>query len=310
MHCVLLSNPAAGRLRHRRAEQIRQVAEALSALGHRVEVIHTKAPGSATGQAREAVRAGAEVVFACGGDGTMHEVLQGLVTEGVEPVASLGLIPLGSANALARQLHLSLDPVQAALQQIHGFPMIVPVGKLTLGGQCRYFTVMAGAGPDGALVYNLCSARKSRLGRLVYYLQAAGVYATRRFPPFEVEFTDVVSGEIIHRSAAGLMAIRVESLGGLFRGLAGSGAPLQQPQLRLAILRPPAKLSLPLWFVSGWLGLLRFNPLIEFVEASVCVCRPLAGSAPHLEADGESLGRIPSVFSVVPRALRLLLPNR
>ena len=54
-------------------------------------------PGSATHQAREAA-ARADVIFACGGDGTVHEVLQGLVTETGTPACTLGIIPLGSAT--------------------------------------------------------------------------------------------------------------------------------------------------------------------------------------------------------------------
>jgi len=58
--------------------------------------------------------------LACGGDGTIHEVLQCLASKTGKPTAALGIIPLGSANALARHLRLSLDPVKAALQQLQG----------------------------------------------------------------------------------------------------------------------------------------------------------------------------------------------
>ncbi len=132
-------------------------------------------------------------MFACGGDGTVHEVLQGLVSESGARTAALGVIPLGSANALARHLGLSLDPLKAALQQVDASPREIPVGKVECGGQARYFTVMAGAGPDGALVYSLATAQKSNFGRLAYYLRAARLYATRRFDPFAVEFADAAS---------------------------------------------------------------------------------------------------------------------
>jgi len=310
VHCILIHNPAAGRKRQGRAEQLRQIVDALSSLGHPVELLATTAPGSAATQARDAVSDGAEIVFACGGDGTVHEIIQGLACESCEPSAVLGIIPLGSANALARNLRLSLAPLKAALQEIHGRPRTIPLGKVAYGGQTRYFALMAGAGPDGALVYSLLSASKSRLGRLAYYLHAARLFATSRFRAFEIEYTDAATGEANTRRAVGAMAVRVNDLGGLFSKLAGRHATIQDPNLRLLVLSPPAALSLPLWFVSGWLNLLRLDPFLRFADVTAFSCRPCSGPAPHFQADGEWLGRIPMRVSMVPNALRLLRPRR
>ncbi|MDR3774870.1 MAG: diacylglycerol kinase family protein [Terracidiphilus sp.] len=309
MRCVLLYNPASGRQRHRHAEQIRRTADALSALGHQVELTSTTAPGSATLQTQGAVRGGAEVIFACGGDGTIHEVLQGLVSETGEPSAALGIIPLGSANALARHLRLSLDPVQAALAQINCASRTIPVGKVEYVGRVRYFTVMAGAGPDGALVYDLLSAHKTTMGRWEYYLRAARLFATRRFEPFEVECADAASGDQVTRKAVSAMAVRVGDLGGLFSRLAGGGAGVEDAQLQLLILSGPAWLSLPLWFVCGWLGLNGVNRFLRCVKTESFACRPVGVPSPHFEADGEWLGRIPMRVSVVRDAVRILMPD-
>ncbi len=248
-------------------------------------------------------------MFACGGDGTVHEVLQGLVSESGARTAALGVIPLGSANALARHLGLSLDPLKAALQQVDASPREIPVGKVECGGQARYFTVMAGAGPDGALVYSLATAQKSNFGRLAYYLRAARLFATRRFDPFAVEFADAASGDPVTQRAVSVMAARVDDLGGLFSGLTSRGAGVQDTQLRLVILSPPAWLSLPLWFISGWLGLNSVNRFLRCVKASGFTCRPLSVTSPYFEADGEWLGRIPMRVTVVRDALRILAPD-
>ncbi len=181
MHCILIYNPAAGRNRKLRASEVEQVATALSAAGHSVDVACTTGPASATRQACEAASR-ADAIFACGGDGTVHEVLQGLVIETGAPSCALGIIPLGSANALARHLRISLDPVTAAIQQVRGKARIIPVGKVVCAGVVRYFAFMAGAGPDGALVHSLQARQKSHLGRLAYYTRAARLFFTRRFP--------------------------------------------------------------------------------------------------------------------------------
>src|SRR5208283_3915878 len=123
----------------------------------------------------------------------------------------------------------------------------ISVGRIEIGDQVRYFAVMAGAGPDGALVYELHSAEKSRWGRLAYYLHAARIFATRGFPAFEVETTGV-DGVVRSQRAVSAMAARVGSLGGLFRGLVERQEATDGPQIALSLVRGPAAISLPLWF--------------------------------------------------------------
>jgi YegS/Rv2252/BmrU family lipid kinase len=310
VHCVLIYNPVSGRERSRRAEQVRDVSNVLIALGHRVETIATIAPGSAIAQARDAAVGSAEILFACGGDGTVHEVIQGLVSESGPPDSVLGIIPLGSANALARHMRLSLDPKTAALQQIQGTVHTIPIGKVVFGDQIRYFAVMAGAGPDGALTYEVLGKDKSRLGSLAYYLHATRMFFTRRFPAFKIEYTEARSKKVAIQQAVGVMAIRVDDLGGLFSRLAARQASIHDTHLRLLILGPPAALSLPLWFASGWLNLHSLNPFLRFVDASEFRCSRGPEVAPHIQADGEWIGHTPMQVSLVPNALRLLVPYR
>ncbi len=287
-----------------------QVAEALASEGHTAAIVSTTGPGSAAKQAREAASDRADIIFACGGDGTVHEVLQGLVSETGRPACTMGVIPLGSANALARHLRLSLDPCTAALEQIRGKACTIPVGRIAGVGAPRYFVVMAGAGPDGALVYSLLAPHKSQLGRTAYYLHAARLFATHRFGPFEIEFKRTGAASSITTKAVSAMAVRVDNLGGLFDGLTSRRSSVHDSALELYILSPPALLSLPLWFVSGWLGLLGLNPMLRRVEVSSLNCRPTGKLAPHMQADGEWIGRAPFEVSMLPNALRILLPSR
>jgi YegS/Rv2252/BmrU family lipid kinase len=305
MRCVLIYNPAAGTRRGQRIGEINRAAARLRSLGHEASAIPTTGSGSAADQARNAVHDGAEVVFACGGDGTVHDVLQGLVADGGNPQAALGIVPLGSANALARHLHIPLDAERAVEEQIRGERMTISVGRLEIGEQLRHFAVMAGAGPDGALAYELHSAGKSRLGRLAYALHAARIFATRGFPRFEVEYVEI-DGAVRTLQVVSVMASRVDCLGGLFTGLVERGDTMDRTSLRLSLLRPPGLISLPLWFLTGWLGMRRMNPFLVEVRAREFQCRPLKDGAVHCEADGEWLGRIPMRVSVAPDALTVL----
>lgn len=307
MRCVLLYNPAAGRNRHEREKVVDRIADALRRQGHSAKVITTIGPETAAGLARDAAST-ADVIFACGGDGTVHAVIQGLASDAGEPRAALGVIPLGSANALARHLRISLHPVSAALQQVNGRPCAIPVGRLVYGDGVRYFILMAGAGPDGALGREVELRHKSNWGRLAYYVQAARLFATRSFPAFEVEFKPVGSETVESLEAVEVMAVRADSLGGLFGKLVVKGTSVHDAAMKLHILRPPALVSLPLWFVSSWLNLHEWNPLLKVTEADGFVCRPIGSFLPQIQADGEWLGPLPMEVSVVPDALRILLP--
>ena len=186
---------------------------------------------------------------------------------------------------------------------------IVPVGKVLCAAKVCYFAFMAGAGPDGALVHSLQTQHKAQLGRLAYYSRAARLFFTQGFPAFKVEFTLAGSGSRVTKKAVNAMATRIGNLGGPFRGLTDPSASLEDTALRLHLLAPPAVVSLPLWFLSGWLGLRRLNPLLRCVEVDSFSCSSVRGLAPDSQVDGEWLGQLPMQVSVVPNALRILLPQ-
>jgi diacylglycerol kinase family enzyme len=168
---------------------------------------------------------------------------------------------------------------------------------------------MAGAGPDGVLVHQMLGAHKSVLGRMAYYLHAARIFASYRFHPFQVELTDAQSGIIETHRAVSVMAVRVDDLGGLFSRLVRRSASVHQSSLEIILLRPPAFLSLPLWFAFGWLGLNRLNPFLLHANVSGFACPAGNGAGPHFQADGEWIGRVPICVSLVPDALRILIPS-
>ena len=305
---VLLYNPTSGRRGHR-TYYIESIAAALRAQNIDVHILPTEAPGTAGRQVAEACVGGAEIVFACGGDGTVHEALQGMVWQ---TRTALGVIPLGTANALARHLQLSLDPVRAALQQLNRETQTIPVGQITYQtpqGECsRYFLVMAGAGPDGALVYKMFTGGKQRLGRLSYYLRAARLFSRTRFGPFTVSAAGTDSAAPMQLEAVSAMAVRVGDLGGLFSPLV-RGASLEHPHLRLTLAAPPASLSLPAWFALSWSRLHRWNPHVRTLEVESFTCSSGKASPIQVQADGEWLGHTPMTVRLTPNALRLLMPR-
>jgi diacylglycerol kinase family enzyme len=304
---LLLFNPNAGAGGRSRRVALERVANVLRSAGIEAEIAATLGPGTAGVQAAGAIADGADTVFACGGDGTLHEVLQGLA---LGPAATVGVIPLGSANALARHLRLSLDPAEAMRQQLRFHPRWIPLGRVTCatrhGTLSRYFAVMAGAGPDGMLVYRMLATDKQRLGRAMYYARAARLFLSQRFGPFQVN-ASLDGGGSLDLAAVSVMAVRIGDLGGLFSPLVRGASPSDET-LQLTLTEPPSHLALPAWFATSWMRTQHWNPWTQHLRVSSFRCTAANADRVHVQADGEWIGTAPMHVGLVPNALRLLMP--
>jgi diacylglycerol kinase family enzyme len=304
---TLVVNASAGRRKDLRT-LIHALVQALEKGGVQANALFTTAPGEAQSMAIAAANE-SDAIFACGGDGTVHEVLQGLV--GTK--ASLGVVPLGTANVFARHLHLSLNPIKALQQQLNFEPRQITVGEARYTTResevTRYFTVMAGSGPAGALVYRLLAGKRSQLGRSAYYAHALRLFLTRSFPAFCVKYRTSGSGEWVEQLGVSLMCSRVANLGGVFSRL-GSGSSPFESDLLLSIVKPPAKVGLPAWFALSRVGLNAQNPWLEEVRVSEFHCTPsVANHRIHVELDGEWVGNLPMSVRLLPQATYLLMPK-
>ena len=106
-----------------------------------------------------------------------------------------------------------------------------------------------------------------------------------------------------------IMAARISNLGGIFSRLT-PGASLHSNTLRLFLVRPPAPISLPSWFLFGQLGMHRTNPWLRTLDVEEFRCELLRPDNPiHAQADGEWIGSLPVSVSLIPDALSLLIPS-
>lgn len=177
--CVIY-NPAAGRGKAARLVQRRADAEPGG-----VVLMPTARPGHAGELARAAVADGFERVIAAGGDGTVHEVANGLLgVEGADPL--LGVWPLGSGNDYAFTLGLLGAPPGAELGEYRA-----DVGRVTAGGRSRHFVNGCGLGFNSAVTV------ESRKIPLLRGLPLYGLAIVRAMvwhwvaPPMAIRFGDV-----------------------------------------------------------------------------------------------------------------------
>jgi diacylglycerol kinase family enzyme len=166
---LLVYNPCAGKFGNGGSELIGRAVDILTRQGHNVTVTPTTGPGTAGSIAREAIGRGADLVLAAGGDGTVNEVVEGMVHSSVP----LAVLPGGTANVLATEMKLGsrLERVAARLPDCR--PRRVSVGQLTCaGGVTRYFLLMAGVGLDAQIVGRVDPRLKARTGKFAYWVAA------------------------------------------------------------------------------------------------------------------------------------------
>jgi diacylglycerol kinase (ATP) len=307
---ILLYNPIAGKNRQRRRADVEAVAQVLQSAGIEAHPLETQAAGSAGQQAREAVAKGYDAVVACGGDGTVHDVVQGLA--GSE--TPLGVIPLGTGNSLGNDLGLSRNPVRAARTLLASEPRRIALGKLEYPDgehNARYFIAIAGAGVDARMLYQMNVAAKQWGGMAAYYGEALRLFLTHRFQRFEVEWSDS-QGAVQRMPVTQIMAVRLRQFGGILRWLAPDAA-LESDELQLVLFRTANRVSYCFYLLRALLQQRWKTPGVDLVCARDAVCRPIPGEPSgnvYAEADGELLGGLPVRFSTVPAALTLLVPKK
>jgi YegS/Rv2252/BmrU family lipid kinase len=306
---AVLYNPISGQHSAQRRAAIAAVVATLRAGGVEVAAEETDGPGSAAVLARKASNAGCDAVVVCGGDGTVHQALQGLAGT----ATALGVVPFGTANALAASLGLAGDPERAARKLLTAEAVRVPVGRIRYINRRgepreRYFLVAAGVGPDARLMAEMDVGLKRRLGYVLYIIDGFRIWAGGNFPLFEARFE--ADGESHRRAVSQLLAVRVRSFGGAVGSLA-PGASLRSPKLHLLAFTTQSRWHYLRFVAGAALGRHSFDQAVELVEADVVECTPRNGSREQLraEADGEPLGGLPVRMEMVPDALMLLVPE-
>jgi YegS/Rv2252/BmrU family lipid kinase len=303
-NALLIHNPNAGNGGSGRRQMLDEARRIFSFAGIEAELIETRGPGDATEMALRATAEGRQLVIACGGDGTLNEVVNGLAAEQNGSPVPLALLPGGTANVLAKELNLPWDIPSAAERLVHGHLRDIALGLATPLEQPekrRYFLSVAGAGPDGMIVYAIDLDLKARVGILAYWWQGAREIFRYKFPHFHV-----VTGD--QRLDASLVVVgRTKHYGGPFK--ITTGADLYEDHFELMALTTQSGFRYLSYLPSLWMNNLRGTDGVHFWKADSIVCEPLDANPVYAQIDGEPLARLPVEFKIVPRALKLLVPQ-
>ena len=287
---VIIGNPNSGSAGDE--GYLERFAETLRAGGLEVEVLNTERPDHATALA---AAAGDILVIAAGGDGTVNEVLNG-ISKG----ATLGILPLGTANVLARELGLPLKPEAACERILTGTALRIDVGVATdEEGTERRFACMAGIGFDANVVREVTPRLKRYLRSLAFPLIALKVYLRGDQPDLQI-----VDGDTT-RVAQFAVVANGQYYGGEFE--MAEDASLTSGALQVVLIEKVGLLMRP----DILARILAKSPLDRamksFTAQKILAKSPAArGARVPVQIDGEVWGSLPMSFRLEPAALEVI----
>ncbi len=296
---------------------MQEVASVLRERGILVRLAPTLRPGHAQELAQAAVQEGAQLVLACGGDGTINEVVNGIAPASVP----LGILPAGTANIAAKELKLPRHPVHAARQLPSWLPHRIALGRATwpalrdskgesrgasppAGGsepRHRYFLSVAGIGFDAYVIHKLDRGLKGSVGVGWYIHQALRQVWRYAFP----RFVCWVDGQQVQATSA--MVQRTSRYAGWLK--LAPEAHLFEPMLTLCAFQSASRARYFLYAAAVVLHQHARMSDVQLLPAQKVACSPVGTDVKvSFELDGELAGELPASFELVSDALTVLAP--
>ncbi len=288
---TVVVNPISGSAR--RGKAVESFTETLRASGAHVRVRPTESAGHGATIAREEADDDVDVVVAAGGDGTANEVARGLLDAPGD--TALGLLPLGTANLLARDLGVPFDPTQAAITVLDG--KTAPYDVADADG--RTFLCCLGVGFDAHVVHALSTARRGHIGFASYAGPILRAFRGYSFPRFQVTAEDGTE-----ESAVMALFLNGRSYAGFF--VPSPGARADDGLLDAVLMLHGGRRDLARWIVHARRGTLpdaRGVRLVRSASFRVDAAEPL----PY-QVDGDVGAETPVAILTRPAALRVVRP--
>ena len=257
----------------------------------------TKAAGSATWQVRECLGDGADLVIACGGDGTINEIANGMIGSSVP----LGILPAGTANVLAMEIGIGKSMTVAAQRIGSLVAKRISVGRVTQSGAApRHFVLMMGGGLDARVVADVKPGIKKKLGKLAYWI--AGLAQAGR----KLEECVVGTPDGTH-TASFILISRVRNYGGDLE--IAHNVSLLDDDFEVVLFKGTNSLKYMMYFTGVLTGTESKLRGVEVLRAKCLDLTPANGMQVLIQADGELVGPVPARVEIVPQSLTLLLPE-
>jgi diacylglycerol kinase (ATP) len=305
MKAGVIVNPVAGSRRKR--GRLSELELVLRSHFSDLTVCKTSGPGDAGLLAQRMCTTGVELVIAVGGDGTIGEVADGILThEGARP--ALGIISCGTGSDFARTIGQPGNLEEQVLRIVSGQRRLIDIGRVTYSNRAgqhtfRHFINVASFGLSGATALAVNSARQtSRLPGRILFLG----HTVREL--IRYQFQDVVMSLDGAPPISAQIAV-VAAANGRFFGsgmMVAPGAQIDDGLLEYVIIRGASKLTLihdlQLLYSGRHVG----HPAVTMLRGKRLEVSAIGQADVRIEIDGETVGQLPATFEIVPQALTLL----
>jgi YegS/Rv2252/BmrU family lipid kinase len=294
---LLIANPAAARTA---PIAVNAILTTLRAAGWDVEALATGGPGDARHLAEYGVREKVDVVAVFGGDGTAMQAAAALVGTDV----ALGVIPGGTGNLLAGNLRIPASPARAARALVRAKPRLFDLGRMERPAGPQYFAVACGAGYDARVMAGTLSEHKRRWGMAAYVATTLRLMSELRSTLHSI----TIDGVEYEANAAMVLVANCGEVIPPFVKL-GPGITPDDGLLDVVVVRAD---NFPQSLRAVW-DLLRLRPGASGPDAYVGHARgrevKVETDRPQpVQLDGEPGGTTPFTASVVPGAIRIMVP--
>ena len=262
-------------------------------------------PGGLADLARAAADDGAELLVAVGGDGTVHEVANGLLRSSRRPLPELGILARGTGDDFVRALGIPTADIDALTVLRDGRPRDLDVGCVTYrtpgGDEAQsYFVSMAGVGMSGAVAQRLNTTSKRLGGRIAGLVATLAVFSRWK----NVELRVAVGGEHREGRMEDVLVGNTEFHNGGMRLC--PGARPDDGLFDVLLIGDVTKRDLVRVMPKLYKGTHLPHPKAEHLRGgSVSVESPTTHT---IELDGEQPGTTPVHFAIVPGELRVRVP--
>lgn len=292
MHYKIVANPVAGR--GRVGKLLPQIRQLFDQHNLKYEIALTEAPGHGTALAKEAADKGWDNVIAIGGDGTMNEVLNGIMGT----PASMGFVPLGTGNDLARSLGIPLDMKEAVTILAQGRTTAMDIGKDRDG----YFGIILGLGFPSDVMHHVNTTKNIFRGSLA--ITASIIQVVNKLQPYPVHI-ELDDGKL-DTTVMGIFILNTRFTGG---GLQiAPDAKYDDGILDVVIMHQMSKLDFLSTLPKAYQGKHLSNPRCELFQTKtikVTTAEPM-----RKLFDGNVFGSSPVDAQVMPEALKIWVPGR
>lgn len=291
MRIVIIYNQQAGQKKTRLLDQVKN---ALETAGHAVDIINTTAPGHATSLARHYKEGAYDVICAAGGDGTIREVLAGLYPSPIP----FGIIPLGTANVLAKEILPNEKPATIArvILQNHYKSSHLGIVQRKNRADDAYFGLMASVGPDAESVHHVNLRLKNHIGKAAYALSFLKQVLCR--PPVTYRLT--IEG-VTYKVGAAILS-KGKYYGGRF--LCAPQADLSHPEFQVVMMPEIGRRAA---LVYAWKMLRNQIPSTPSVTTVTATAVYIESDRPAcLQIDGDPGGPLPASFCLSEGSVTLL----